>query len=316
MAIVTAATTDALRSDLKAHIGQYANKMFDWDAFPPSRGFPDLARAQMRYIGAGASPKVDDPGTLRPEHFTLSLVHQPVGKYGAAHAHEVEEAFLCLEGVLTVGWEWDGEVVETRLGPKDMILHAPERPHGFRNEGVEPVLLSIMVGSAMPLSPAYTYHPRKDDPAIAAAFGAKPGKTRALSPDSENPLHREMARYIVRHSEQRPEWHPAGFARVVYIGEGGAPPGHYRKDLIYLPRGKGVRGYARPVEDVYLVLDGCLTVGWEDNGRVVEGRLGPKDLVFNPAGRVHYFRNDGIEATQFMMVVGTPQPEDVRFQQV
>lgn len=314
MATVTSATTDALRTELKAHVGRYANKMFDWDAFPPSRGFPDLDRAQMRYIGAGASPKVDDPGTLRPEHFTLSLVHQPVGKYGAAHAHEVEEAFFCLEGVLTVGWEWDGEVVETRLGRKDMILHASGRPHGFRNDGVEPVLLSIMVGKGKPLPPSYTYHPRKDDAALARAFGAQPGKTRALLPDSEDPLHREMSQYVVRYSAKRPEWHPAGFARLVYIGEGGAPPGPFREDLIHLPREKGVRGYARSVEDAYLVLQGCLTVGWDDDGRVVEEQLGPKDLVFNPPGRMHYFRNDGLEETQFLMVVGTPNPEDVRFQ--
>lgn len=314
MATMTTATADALRAEMKAYIGRYTDKVFDWSAFPASQGFPELARSQMRYIGAGGSPKSDDPGTLKPEHFTLSLVHQPVGKYGAAHAHEVEEAFLCLEGVLTVGWESHGEVVEARLGPKDMILHPPGRPHGFRNEGVEPVLVSIMVGTAHPRPPAYTYHPRSDDPALAAAFGAKPGQTQPFSPDGESTLQREMARYLVRHSRQRPEWHPAGFARIVYIGEGGAPAGHYRKDLVHLPRGKGVRGYARSVEEAYLVLRGCLTVGWEDNGESVEDRLGPKDLVFNPAGRVRYFRNDGIEDAQFMMVVGTPHPEDVRFQ--
>ena len=107
---------------------------------------------------------------------------------------------------------------------------------------------------------------------------------------------------------------PAGFARIVYIGEGGAPPQHYREELIHLPEGRGVRAYARAVEDVYLVLRGVLTVGWEEGGASVEQRLGPKDLVFNPAGRAHYFRNDGLEPAQFMMVVGTPDPEDVRFQ--
>lgn len=314
MATITGTKVEALRAEMDAYTGWHTNKGFDWDAFPASRGFPDLARCQMRYVGAGGSPKADDPGTLRPGRFTVSLVHQPAGKYGAAHAHEVEEAFLGLEGVLTVGWEWDGEVVEAKIGPRDLILHASGRPHGFRNDGVEPVLCSIQVASGNPHPPAYTCHPRDADAAVARAFGAQPGHTELLRPDSDDPRHREMACHVVRYSQQRPERHPAGFARLVYIGDGGAPPRNYREDLIHLPEGRGVRAYERSVEDVYFVLSGVLTVGWEDGGVAVEQRLGPKDLVFNPAGRVHSFRNDGVEPVQFMMVVGTPDREDVRFQ--
>jgi len=69
----------------------------------------------MRYIGAGGSPKADDPNTLKPGQFTLSLVHQPVGKYAACHSHEVVELFRVLEGVLTVGWAWGDEAIEARL---------------------------------------------------------------------------------------------------------------------------------------------------------------------------------------------------------
>jgi hypothetical protein len=35
--------------------------------------------------------------------------------------------------------------------------------------------------------------------------------------------------------------------------------------------------------------------------------------MLNPAGRRHWFRNDGFADAEFMMVVGTPKPEDVRF---
>lgn len=314
MATMIGTKAEALRAEMDAYTGWYTRKGFDWDAFPASRGFPELARCQMRYVGAGGSPKADDPSTLRPGRFTLSLVHQPAGKYGAAHAHEVEEAFLGLEGVLTVGWEWDGEVVEAKLGPRDLILHASGRPHGFRNDGVEPVLVSIQVASGNPRPPAYTSHPRDVDPALAAAFGARPGHTELLQPASDDPRHREMARHVVRYSQQRPERNPAGFARLVYIGEGGAPPRNYREDLIHLPEGRGVRAYERAVEDVYFVLKGVLTVGWEEHGLSVEQRLGPKDLIFNPPGRAHCFRNDGLEPAEFMMVVGTPDREDVRFQ--
>jgi mannose-6-phosphate isomerase-like protein (cupin superfamily) len=312
MALFAQAEPRDLTSQMRAFIGRHTDKSFDWDAFPGSRGFPELARAQMRYIGAGGSPKADDPSTLKPGQFTLSLVHQPVGKYAACHSHEVVEHFLVLSGVLTVGWAWREEVIEARLGPKDMVLNQVGRPHGFRNDGVEPVLMSISVGSGMPKPPVYVCHPRDSDPLVARHFGAARGKTHAFDPDSDDPRQREFAHHIVRYAERRPVW-DAGFARSIYIGEGGAPPGQYRLDMIQLPRGVAVRGYARPVEDVYFVLEGCITVGWEEAGHSVEEGLGPKDAIFNPAGRVHNFRNDGAADATLMMLVGTPGAEDVRF---
>ena len=302
---------ESLETLMARHVGRHADKVPDWDAFPASRGYPELERSQIRYIGAGGSPKVDDPGTLAPDHFTLSMVHQPVGKYGAAHAHEVEESFLVLEGVLTVGWEWDGRVIMARLGPRDMVLHATGRPHGFRNDGNVPVLMSIMVGKGRPQPPEYRYHPKTHDPDLSRNFGAKPENIERLSFTSDDPRHKEMARYILRFSQQKPQWHAAGFARVPYIGDGGVRPGTFRKDLVVLPRGKGVKGYEREVEEAYLVTSGCLTVAWEENGKTAEQRLGPRDLILNPPGRRHWFRNDGFEDAQFMMVVGTPKPENV-----
>jgi hypothetical protein len=37
-------------------------------------------------------------------------------------------------------------------------------------------------------------------------------------------------------------------------------------------------------------------------------------MIFNPSGRVHYFRNDGVTGAEFMLLVGTAKSEDVRFQ--
>ena len=45
-----------LAEEMRAHMGLFTEKSFDWDAFPASRGFPDLTRAQLRYVGAGGSP--------------------------------------------------------------------------------------------------------------------------------------------------------------------------------------------------------------------------------------------------------------------
>jgi len=300
-------------AEMRSYIGRHTDKRFDWDAFPGSRGFPELERAQMRYIGAGGSPKADDPSTLKPGQFTLSLVHQPVGKYAACHSHEVVEHFLVLQGVLTVGWAWGDEVIEARLGPKDMVLNKTARPHGFRNDGVEPVLMSISVGTGTPKPPVYVCHPRDSDPQTARRFGAAPGKIHEFDPESADPRQQEFARHIVRYAAQRPAW-DAGLGRLSYVGGDGAPPGRYSMEMIHLPKGVAVCGYARPVEDAYFVLDGCVTVGWEWSGNRIEERLGPKDVIFNPAGRMHYFRNDSVTDAQFLLLAGTTNVADVRFQ--
>jgi hypothetical protein len=112
------------------------------------------------------------------------------------------------------------------------------------------------------------------------------------------------------YAERRPV-REAGFARLVYIGEGGAPAGQYRMDLIHLPKGFAVCGYIRLVEGAYFVLEGCITVGWEEAGHTVEK---PKDVILTPAGRVHYFRNDSVADAEFMPRVGTARADDVRFQ--
>src|SRR5215472_11162390 len=131
MALVAEAEPLELISEVSAFIGRHTDKSFDWDAFPGSLGFPELERAQMRYIGAGGSPKADDPSTLQPGQFSLSLVHQPLGKYAACHSHEVVEHFLVLSGVLTVGWAWGDEVIEAPPGAKDMVLNQAGRPPGL-----------------------------------------------------------------------------------------------------------------------------------------------------------------------------------------
>jgi mannose-6-phosphate isomerase-like protein (cupin superfamily) len=84
-------------------------------------------------------------------------------------------------------------------------------------------------------------------------------------------------------------------------------------DLVHLPRGVAIKPYVREVEDVYFVLEGTITVGWEQDGQIVERRLGERDLMFNPTGRPHYFRNDGVTDAQFSMVIGSPNPQPVTF---
>ncbi len=302
--------------ELDSHLARFRDRKFDWHAFPSNEGYADLARAQARYVGAGSSPKKNDPLTLKPAgfNFTVSLIYQEPGRYAALHEHEVEESFLVFDGSVTVGWFKDGDLVEARLGPKDLISNAQGVPHGFRNDSAEPMMMSVMVGSGAAEMPRYRAHPKDTDAQKAYRLGVEPERVMAFDPRSDHPLQQMMARHLVRYADVKPVMHDAGFAYFPYVGDGGIEPWSNRKGLVFLPPGRGVRAYARECEDVYFVTDGVLTVGWEAAGEVVEQRLGRKDLAYNPPGRAHYFRNDGLEPVQFFMVAGARDPEPVTFQ--
>ena len=72
MSIAVHAKPLDLSREMRGFIGRHTDKSFDWDAFPGSHGFPELERAQMRYIGAGGSPKADDPSTLENRFVTIT----------------------------------------------------------------------------------------------------------------------------------------------------------------------------------------------------------------------------------------------------
>jgi mannose-6-phosphate isomerase-like protein (cupin superfamily) len=216
--------------------------------------------------------------------------------------------------VLTIGTVWDEDVIEVKLGPKDLLLNMSGYPHGFRNDGIEPVTMQITVGSGKPEKPIYVCHPKDKDLELSRRFGAPTAdKIHLLAPESSDPRHQELAKHVVRYRDRKPQWEKAGFARLPYVGEGGAPPSTYCMDMIHLPRGVAIKPYTREVEDVFFVLEGTLVVGWEQDGEIVERRLGERDLIFNPAGRAHYFRNDGVTDAQFSMVIGSPKPAPVSF---
>jgi mannose-6-phosphate isomerase-like protein (cupin superfamily) len=299
---------------MTASIARYADRNFDWNAFPGNERYVGLERAAARFVGNSLSSKIDDPHALKPEHFTVVLVHQPPTKYAPLHSHDMEESYLVFGGVSTVGWERDGELVEVRLGLKDMISVPVNVPHGLRNDGVEPVQFSVVAESGRADKTRYHAHPRDTDPALAARLGVQLEKIMPFNPLDSHPLQQLMAQNVVRYTDQIPSWDPAGFARKVYVGEGAVVPWSNRKELIFLPCGKGVKDYVRDVEDVYFVTEGVLTVGWEENGRVHEARLGRKDVILNPAGQPHYFRNEGTERCEFFMLVGSKEPERVKFQ--
>lgn len=146
---------EVLRKKLELHLARHRTRAPDWDAFTDAR-LPGYRRAQLRYVGSGASGK-EDENIIPPYNFTLTIMYVPVGEGNAPHVHEVEEVFFILKGYLTVFWEDDhGNRVEETLAPWDCISCPPNVAHRYRNNGLEPVFLQVMLGKPRPALMGYT----------------------------------------------------------------------------------------------------------------------------------------------------------------
>jgi mannose-6-phosphate isomerase-like protein (cupin superfamily) len=145
----------ALNELLTQRVARFVDRRGDWDAFADAR-VEGYRRAQHRFIGSGASGKVD-PSVIPAEHFTLSVMFVPPGQGNAAHLHEVEEVFFILAGKVLVFLEDDlGNRAETVLGPWDCVSCPANVVHGFQNVGLEPAYLQVMLGKARPDLMSYT----------------------------------------------------------------------------------------------------------------------------------------------------------------
>lgn len=141
--------SQSMQDLLTAQVARFVDRVPDWDAFADAR-VEGYRRAQHRYIGPGASGKVD-VRAIPAEHFTLSVMYVPPGQGNAAHTHEVEEVFFILRGKVLVFLEdGHGQRAETVLGPWDAISCPAGVIHGFQNVGLEPAYLQVMLGKARP----------------------------------------------------------------------------------------------------------------------------------------------------------------------
>jgi mannose-6-phosphate isomerase-like protein (cupin superfamily) len=135
---------------LAQRVARFVDRRPDWDAFADAR-VEGFRRAQHRFIGVGASGKVNDSSVVPAEHFTLSVMFIPPGQGNAAHLHEVEEVFFILEGKVLVFLEDEaGQRAETVLGTWDCISCPANVLHGFQNVGLEPAYLQVMLGKGRP----------------------------------------------------------------------------------------------------------------------------------------------------------------------
>ena len=147
-----------LESWIESRVARYATRTLDWDALKFQADYdPVYRRAQMRYVGTGATGVVNDENVVQAENFTFSTMVLPAGCEGPLHIHrDAEEIFFILKGhKIRLFIEHKGEMVETVLTERDLISVPPGVYRGLRNEGIEEALMCVMIGNPKPVTPTY-----------------------------------------------------------------------------------------------------------------------------------------------------------------
>jgi len=142
---------------MNTRIARYSTRRYDFDALKFQADFdPKYRRAQMRYIGTGATGVASDVNTIPAEHFTFSTMVIPAGGEGPPHLHiDVEEVFFVLRGKLKLVLEKDGERFETILTERDIVSVPPGIYREEINIGQEEALMCVLLGAKKPITPTY-----------------------------------------------------------------------------------------------------------------------------------------------------------------
>jgi mannose-6-phosphate isomerase-like protein (cupin superfamily) len=143
---------------LESRTARYSSRTLDWDALAfQAEADPKYRRAQMRYMGTGATGVSDDENVVKAEHFTFSTMVLPAGAEGPLHLHtDAEEVFFVLKGnKLRFMQELNGESVDVMLSERDLISVPPGIYRGVVNEGIEEALMVVMIGNPKPVTPTY-----------------------------------------------------------------------------------------------------------------------------------------------------------------
>jgi len=139
----------------------------------------------------------------------------------------------------------------------------------------------------------------------------------------------EIDKYVARLKDRQTDWGVLDFqakvspkyrrAQMRYVGGGGTgqhddpniiKAGHFTLSTMILPPGnEGPLHLHSDVEELFFVLEGTLTCIWGDGERQIERTLGPRDLVWIPAGIWRGVRNDGKTEVAFLTMLGAQKPE-------
>jgi quercetin dioxygenase-like cupin family protein len=139
----TTQTTD-LEALIDSCIASKDSRYEDWDTlgFQAAKGGDRFKRAQIRYIGSGATgDHSSDSRALPSEHFTFSNMRLPVGAVGPEHTHHDVE---------------DGTKTAKRvLGYRDLIRVPAGVPRSLTNVGDTDALFCVVIGTQKPQLPTY-----------------------------------------------------------------------------------------------------------------------------------------------------------------
>jgi quercetin dioxygenase-like cupin family protein len=151
-------SAEDLSSFVEAMIATKDSREPDWDTLRfQTKAGPQYARAQIRYVGSGATGSHDDDQRIIPARgFTFSNMLLPPGGEGPEHTHfDAEEAFFVLEGNVEVGIHRGAEVVKRTLGYRDMIVVPAGVPRSLKNPGDTDALFCVVIGKQRPQVPVY-----------------------------------------------------------------------------------------------------------------------------------------------------------------
>jgi mannose-6-phosphate isomerase-like protein (cupin superfamily) len=134
------------------------------------------------------------------------------------------------------------------------------------------------------------------------------------------PVAEIARRYVAHFKDRKPDW--AAFADALidgwrraqhrFIGntsqkpdENVIPATAFTLSIMYVPPGEGNAAHTHEAEEVFFVLDGALTVFFEEeDGRRVEVNLGRWDCVSCPAGVIHGYQNNGVAPVYMQVMLG------------
>ena len=152
-----------------------------------------------------------------------------------------------------------------------------------------------------------------------------------ISPELKSVSIEELAnRRVIRYDELEPDWDAFADSQVEgrrrgqfrLIGAGGSgkpdpnalPAGGFTLSIMILPPGQGGSAHTHEVEEAFFVLDGELTVFFQDeDGNQAAAKLGKYDAVSCPAGIPHGFMNESSKNVLMQTMIGTGKPGPVGF---
>ncbi len=146
----------SLDEDMRVRVARYEDRREDWTVFGCETELePAYARSQRRYIGASGSVDHDDPNSIAPTAFTMSVQTIPAGNRIPVHRHETEETFFVLDGSCTVNVMRDDEISTISLRRWDVVSIPAFVYHDVHNDGEQSCALQTLLSKPNPDRPHY-----------------------------------------------------------------------------------------------------------------------------------------------------------------